>query len=428
MKPKHTLIFISSVVQTNSIAFLPLNHVHKKLINPLSSTTISNSIKTSSSLSASVFSFPSSLFETKDDDFLVVDGLQKESKYLVDRKLYKLETCIHTQAQSYDSYQIEEHLYFAYKEELGSYESTGIKRYILRGPPNLHKNQVEMKRKDGLQKKRVTAIGDPIFFCDIMEIKTSSESTMIGTGYSSWDSSIAMSLFFKSYPSFLKGHVLELGSGIGVGGILSTMCAGIHTVDLPSENNMKSITLTDLHPTLLKSCSKNARLNHFPKDMISVKELDWYDTDSKKDDNNEKYDTIIGADLAYLFPDIKPLAHTIVDNMKRTTITATQSLENNRRGIEEGKAFMIGPYNRDAMRHLETVLEEDPHNMNVETDLLELITFELDPVYVIGSKIEMPSLESEANLSEYTYKTTSEFLIFKVTHNSSNNSRYNLAL
>eukprot|EP00957_Ditylum_brightwellii_P149165 11359610-Ditylum_brightwellii.AAC.1 len=75
-----------------------------------------------------------------------------------------------------------------------------------------------------------------------------------GTGSMTWESSIAMALFFSENPDLLRGHVIELGSGVGLGGILTQVaCQFAAKKNATSSHNGKrsplsSITLTDYNP------------------------------------------------------------------------------------------------------------------------------------------------------------------------------------
>lgn len=157
-----------------------------------------------------------------------------------------------------------------------------------------------------------------------------------GTGSMSWDSSIAMGLYFAVNPNELHGNVLELGSGVGLGGILSSMATNIiHRDNLASHK--KSVTLTDANDDVLNMLQQNmeaaAKSSHdISRDNICIQKLDWFDFLGDMQNNpgaslgsDRGYNTIIASDCAYLRSQIEPLSETI------------SRLLGNKRGFEERK-------------------------------------------------------------------------------------------
>ena len=62
---------------------------------------------------------------------------------------------------------------------------------------------------------------------DILHFQEIDEGVLgsAGTGVTTWEISIAMALFFSFNPTLMAGNMLELGSGIGLGGILTQVAA-----------------------------------------------------------------------------------------------------------------------------------------------------------------------------------------------------------
>ena len=114
------------------------------------------------------------------------------------------------------------------------------------------------------------------------------------TGLCSWPAAFKLAEFGHLNPELFKDScVLELGSGIGAGGIF-----------LSALTNTKCITLTDVNSEVLEILKKNAQALEDRK--VDVEELDW--CSFEKDRVNEMLadlDTVIGADLLYdpsIFP------------------------------------------------------------------------------------------------------------------------------
>ena len=114
------------------------------------------------------------------------------------------------------------------------------------------------------------------------------------TGLCSWPAAFKLAEFGYLNPELFKSSsVLELGSGIGAGGIF-----------LSALTNTKCITLTDVNSEVLEILKKNAQAVEDRK--IVVEELDWCSFD--KEHVNQMLtdlDLIVGADLLYdpsIFP------------------------------------------------------------------------------------------------------------------------------
>ena len=166
----------------------------------------------------------------------------------------------------------------------------------------------------GRQAQGLAPMGRALGRVDIQEIDEGVFGSA-GTGATTWESSLVMSLFFADHPDLLRGSLLELGCGIGVGSILSHLGPLVKHHDIP----LQSVTLTDGNDKCLQQCRQNIHQawkslsSLFPEKEnppeIQVRKLDWNeDLDTSM---LQKYDTIIACDVCYLYPDITPLVSTI---------------------------------------------------------------------------------------------------------------------
>ena len=212
------------------------------------------------------------------------------------------------------------------------------------------------------------------FSFDLQEINHGVQNGS-GTGSQSWDSSVVMGLYFGMQPEELRGHVLELGSGVGLGGILSLSSyimannvnhGGSAAAAAASE---KSITFTDVNDDVLNMLQRNiANASHasscsFVKDNICIEKLDWFDFlgGDMHAPEDRRYDTIIASDCAYLRSQIEPLIGTI------------SALLGNKRNE---KFHMFTPYNRSVVHELIGALRQKG-DMCVKVDDIELSKYRI---------------------------------------------------
>lgn len=183
-----------------------------------------------------------------------------------------------------------------------------------------------------------------------------------------------MGLYFAVNPDELRGNVLELGSGVGLGGILSNAATNMIHGDT-SDSSTRRVTHTDVNEDVLKMLQINmdaaAKSNGFARDNICIQKLDWYEFlgDSQTTSTNDaslqdadRYDTIIASDCAYLHSQIAPLSETI------------SKLLGNKRGGET--LHMFAPYNRAVVHEL---LEELHHKkeMHVHVEDIEMSKYRI---------------------------------------------------
>lgn len=192
-----------------------------------------------------------------------------------------------------------------------------------------------------------------LFSFDLQEINNRYKTA--GTGSMTWDSSVCMSLYFAHNPHELKGKIIELGSGVGLGGILSTVAK-----ELSSDADDMSLTCTDVNDEVLDMLEHNMDKaakspGLFENDNVHIKKLDWFDfVNNKATEDSKQYDTIIASDCAYLTSQVKPLSETI------------DKLLGN-----ESKLHMFAPVNRTVVYELTEMLKE-AKRMNVQVEDIDL--------------------------------------------------------
>lgn len=203
-----------------------------------------------------------------------------------------------------------------------------------------------------------------------------------GTGATTWESSIAMALLVSSQPNLLKGHVLELGSGVGLGGILTGMMV------MPS--SVLSLTLTDGNDEVLEACRDNCQRAKLDHPNLRILRLDWNDLPKP----SLKYDTILVSDCAYKYPDVFALAAACKDSLQEP----------------DGKAHIFGPYNRGGLHDLLRELKER-QDMDVEVSSIEMSRYRLQSSFATANACSRN--EDEAM---YASRHVVKFLHITATH------------
>lgn len=219
--------------------------------------------------------------------------------------------------------------------------------------------------KHGVKEKEIV-LGPSLFGCKVQEIDQNAKHHNMfqgaGTGSVTWESSIAMSFYFLRNPDELKGAVLELGSGVGLGGILSFQAS---LLGMKERNvlSLNSLTLTDGNTMVVDRCEKNVQEAPYLKKLgLSVRNLDWNFEVEKRDRN--VYSTIIASDVLYLDPDVLPFAKTI-DNLLSPN----------------GCLHMFAPIHRSTLPRVIEMLQKN-FDFEVETSTVELDRFRLQPFRV----------------------------------------------
>lgn len=128
----------------------------------------------------------------------------------------------------------------------------------------------------------------------------------VQSGQYLWPASYCLSNHLITCWDNLKAeNVLELGAGVGMGGILCSRLAGV-----------KTVTLTDYDPGSLELLNDNIELNAVDNSQTSCKckssFLQWgSDISPDSDIFMNHYDLIIGSDLLYCTGVVNPLLKTV---------------------------------------------------------------------------------------------------------------------
>jgi len=234
------------------------------------------------------------------------------------------------------------------------------KKFLIRRTMNSHLSPLlDTESSDS----RMVQLGDIVHSLDFQEIDHGILDG-VGTGATTWESSLAMSLFFSTNPEVLRGHVVELGSGVGLGGILNLISSSASPSPL-----LASMTLTDNPQQVLNQCLQNVENCYDGSIPIHVAKLDWYDTlrgMRRGDVSHIEYDTVVVCDCAYRSEDIVALATTMESLLRRSNPLA--------------KIHLFGPQNRKVFLDLIADLKEG-HSLNVNVEHIHLHRFRLKPAF-----------------------------------------------
>mmetsp|Transcript_20204 Transcript_20204/g.29777 ORF Transcript_20204/g.29777 Transcript_20204/m.29777 type:complete len:368 (-) Transcript_20204:25-1128(-) len=201
-------------------------------------------------------------------------------------------------------------------------------------------------------------VGPRIQTIMVQEIQSGIER--VGTGACTWESSIASSLYFASRcDQTLKGRVLELGSGIGLGALLARALIDGEDIHCAIDN----ITLSDYIDEVIGQCRENL-LNNSANSSIkmNVRHINWYDF-VQNTTNADKFDTIIASDIVYRRQDIFPLLSTISSHLNETS----------------GVAHLFAPNNRAMLHDFVEEVRNCRWNMDVTTEVISMDRFRLEP-------------------------------------------------
>jgi len=405
-------------------------------------------------------------------------------KLIAQRYIYRLSP---TKSSVTAPYTIEERQYYAVSEDRTSLEPYGDKRFFLRaeddndvdgtdedtddtnGPP-------EGVKKSTGQPRTYTRIGSPLYKM-IHDVKASSaedeEDEEDGElGLTVWNSSFAMTLYCMANPHLVKGNVLELGSGVGISGILSCIGAGFAsaasagsttgagagdmdtdggggfqsiedigmkppTTTNDNSNNdntqtenessssttttnnksnyapvppqMSQLTLTDHSLPVLKRCVTNIKNAAFPPSKVDIHKLDW--SDRIPPTMVGKFDCIFACDCAYYFPLVAPLARTMAYSLRPSPYVENDY--SNGQQKQCGTFLHVGPDHRESIGDLRTKLSRG-YRMQTMVENLVLEQFDLVPLVLDSLDAEEEQLREEVegggvSYAEYQTMDTSRF-------------------
>ena len=129
-----------------------------------------------------------------------------------------------------------------------------------------------------------------------------------GFGHRVWEAGVALAIWLSLNASIIKGRrVLELGSGVGIGGIAAAL------------QQPQSVTLSDYSrpeaPSLLENLRANAAANHV---ATATRALDWHECLDDRDAPSEDdlYDVVLGSDCIYYPSDAAALAAALKRHLR----------------------------------------------------------------------------------------------------------------
>lgn len=334
-------------------------------------------------------------------------------KVVAQRFLYYLSP---TQSSIKSPYALEQRQYYSVQED-NSLEPVGDRCFFLRGdaavnppvdPPEESVNKQGMLR-------RYTKLGSSLY--KLHNVAEDNDDEELGSTL--WDSTYALILQCMAQPEIIKGNGLELGCGVGVGGLLSCIGAGIASGttiggtaedryqsieeiaegpaegealpgleknEAPVSSLLRKITMTDSKESTLNQCFTNVKRSHFPSQKIEITELDWNNRIPER--MRGKYDFILGSDLAYYFPLVTPLARTVAYSLQPSPYDRIDNEQ-----LIGGRFVHVGPAHRETVDDLRRKLSRG-YKMNVQTK--ELVLERLDLVPLILDSL----LEEETHLQE----------------------------
>ncbi|GAA5980810.1 hypothetical protein JCM5350_003715 [Sporobolomyces pararoseus] len=189
-------------------------------------------------------------------------------------------------------------------------------------------------------------------------IKTREEGRMISggtTGLRTWQACIALGNHFLIDSKIIKSsrNIIELGSGVGV---LSLICARIKKHQTGDDDEVGKVLATDVDEKVLELLKENIELNGL-QDEIQTLKLDWelaqiasseetssessyssraraqaelleWETQAfgKEEEEQDRADLIIGADIVYDPSLTSPLAATIYWLLSRSSTSKSQAI------------------------------------------------------------------------------------------------------
>jgi predicted nicotinamide N-methyase len=192
------------------------------------------------------------------------------------------------------------------------------------------------------------------------------------TGAMTWESAMVMAMYFAANPGELSGHVLELGSGLGLGGILLLDCFHQQRSSCafsPSNSmGIQSLTMTDGNDRVVHQCRDNVTraasgmLGLSATVPVTVKKLDWNNACSKAgcvqqpSRHSSTYDTILASDCVYRRDDVAVLAGTMKAMLKP---------------LGTAKIHAFSPLNRSALPDFVEALKSLGMHVVLETVVLQ---------------------------------------------------------
>eukprot|EP00558_Chaetoceros_sp_UNC1202_P004917 CAMPEP_0197246920 /NCGR_PEP_ID=MMETSP1429-20130617/23539_1 /TAXON_ID=49237 /ORGANISM="Chaetoceros sp., Strain UNC1202" /LENGTH=441 /DNA_ID=CAMNT_0042707695 /DNA_START=22 /DNA_END=1347 /DNA_ORIENTATION=- len=381
--------------------------------------------------------FPRSSTTRSDSSLMASSGGDLTGKVVAQRYIYRFSP---TKSSIKTPYTIEERQYYKVAEDR-SLDPFGDRCFILRGgektddevePPE------ESIKKNGMP-RAYTRIGPAL-----QSIKDMKENEDDELGATVWESSYVMALYCMENPDIITGRGLEVGCGVGVGGILATVGAGLAsgsteekdsqkyqsiediasapvesddtegTLMAPVPANLSKICMTDSHENLLNKCLDNLGAAKFPINKAEVLALDW--NRRVPNEMKDKFDFIIGCDCAYYFPLVNPLARTVAYSLKSSPYDRKKNEQ-----MIRGQFLHIGPAHRESIDELKRKLARG-YRMNTRMKDIVLERIDLVPLILDSLDDEETQLKEEiegdsGGFVEYQNMDASKYTALISSHN-----------
>jgi len=307
-------------------------------------------------------------------------------KVLAKRFIYRLAP---TKSTVSAPYAIEERQYFSIGTD-NNLKPLGDKCFFIRADVKSESQSSPKSMKENAPNRSYMHIGSSLYqFKNAVKEKDSEDL----------DSCFVMALYCMANPNLTVGNVLEVGSGVGIGGILSCIGAGVASatseasenssageggyhqsiediatesiddeVDASSPSKLNApisprltrLSLTDSSAQLLEKCDENVRKSSFPASKVDIYELDLKARAPGK--LMAKFDCILGCDCAYYFPLVTPLARIVANSLRPSPY---DRVDNTQKVI--GQFIHISPEHEESIKHLLTKLSEG-YKMNTKTE------------------------------------------------------------
>lgn len=220
------------------------------------------------------------------------------------------------------------------------------------------------ERYNVVDSKKSFVVSSPYQAATIINIQEI-DTRQAGTGGVTWEASLVMALYFARHPERLQGNVVELGSGVGLGGILLHHMA-----------HASSITLTDGCPQVLEQCRANIQVRGLGNHMQTL-HLNWNDFDNQP----KHYNTVLACDCAYRSQDVPGLVKTLKSLLKDDN--------------QHNRIHLFGPYNRVAYQELIQWMGND-EDLRVQVEVMELQRFRLTAPPAADQNNDLSSLLQDA--------------------------------
>ncbi len=201
-------------------------------------------------------------------------------------------------------------------------------------------------------------------------------------------------------------------SGLGFGGILSSIGAGIATgshektlkngqKQAPIPNSLEKIVLTESKKELLDASAENLASSNFPPENLNLGFLDW--NDKVPSGLKDQFNFILGCDSVKAYSEVDGLAK-IVGN-----------------GLKSASSYVhIGPQYRESMKDLKVKLGRG-YGMRTILENIALERFELTPLSAGVEDIHSTmSYERKHQYVEYRNKDVSTYSVLLCHHENGN--------